>query len=260
MGKPSKGTLADINATLRGLAASHPSDDVRAGATDGEIRRIAFHIGLIAAELGTAITVADIGGGIGLFSLGCAALGMKTFLVDDFRDPVNDRLGNDVLDYHRTLGVEIVTRDVIADGLPFERGSFDAITSFDSMEHWHASPKQLFAQVREVLRPGGTFLLGVPNCVNLRKRISVPFGRGKWSAMRDWYEPKTFRGHVREPDVDDLHYIANDMALKNVRIIGRNWLGYGARIPLASVIAPLVDVPLRLRPSLCSDIYLLGTT
>ena len=43
-------------------------------------------------------------------------------------------------------------------------------------------------------------MVGVPNCVNLRKRLTVPLGRGKWSPMADWYEQPSFRGHVREPD------------------------------------------------------------
>ena len=110
--------------------------------------------------------------------------------------------------------------------LPFEEASFDVITSFDSMEHWHHSPKRLFQEVMRVLKPSGRFILGVPNCVNLRKRLTVPFGFGKWSSIDDWYEQETFRGHVREPDVEDLRYIANDMGLMELQILGRNWMAY----------------------------------
>jgi hypothetical protein len=47
------------------------------------------------------------------------------------------------------------------------------------MEHWHHSPKRLFRQVSDkLLKPGGRFVLAVPNCVNLRKRLSVPLGVG----------------------------------------------------------------------------------
>ena len=126
------------------------------------------------------------------------------------------------------------------------------------MEHWHHSPKALFGHLMRALRPGGLFFLGVPNCVNLRKRITVPLGRGKWSTMADWYEPPRFRGHVREPDIDDLRYIARDLGLREVRIIGRNWLGYQSRRRWARALVSIVDRPLQQRPSLCSDIYLLG--
>jgi SAM-dependent methyltransferase len=136
--------------------------------------------------------------------------------------------------------------------------SIDVFTSFDSMEHWHASPKALFRQCRRALRPGGLFLLGAPNCVNLRKRISVPLGRGKWTSMNDWYESPVFRGHVREPDIEDLRYIGRDIELTNVQILGRNWQGYSHASRLLRTLTPIFDGPLRLFPGLCSDIYLLG--
>ncbi len=245
---------------LRELAKNHPSRDVRSGANDAELQRVAFHVSLVARNGRAAadITVADIGGGIGLFSLACATLGMNTYLVDDFGDPVNSRAGDDVLDYHRSLGVRVVKRDVVADGIDFEHSSLDVITTFDSMEHWHSSPKRLLQQVRRALRSGGQLVLGVPNCVNLRKRITVPLGLGKWSSMADWYEAPAFRGHVREPDVDDLRYIAKDIGLLDVEIVGRNWQGYQSGSSWARAIARIADMPLRLRPALCSDIYLLG--
>jgi hypothetical protein len=43
--------------------------------------------------------------------------------------------------------------------------------------------------------------------------------------MDDWNEREQFRGHVREPDVGDLQYIARDPGLRQVRIVGRNWAG-----------------------------------
>jgi hypothetical protein len=59
--------------------------------------------------------------------------------------------------------------------------------------------------------------------VRIRKRLTVPFGSGKWSSMADWYEDPIFRGHVREPDVDDLFYIAREVGLVDVYIKGRHW-------------------------------------
>jgi hypothetical protein len=94
--------------------------------------------------------------------------------------------------------------------------------------------------------------------VNLRKRLTVPFGVGKWTPMWAWYEVERFRSHVREPDVDDLRYIAADLGLCNVKIIGRNWSGYRSRFRAARIITPLIDRLLRFWPSLCSDIYLVG--
>ena len=76
--------------------------------------------------------------------------------------------------------------------------------------------------------------------------------------MADWYDRPVFRGHVREPIVGDLLYIARDMGLVDVTIMGRNWLAYQARNPKVRRAAPYVDRILQRRPTLCSDIYLLG--
>jgi len=225
-----------------------------------DIERQRYHLGTIARLLPPGGKILDIGGGVGMFGVACAAAGFEVTVVDDSLDPVHVRYGPDAYAAHRRYGVTVVERDVIADGLEWGPGEFDAITTFDSMEHWHASPKRLFRQVVDVLKPGGWFLLGVPNALNLRKRIAVPLGRAKWSQMADWYEQPVFRGHVREPDVADLRYIAHDMGLLDVRVDGRNWLGLKSPRPGVARAARLADVPLRRFPQLCSDIYLLGRT
>lgn len=252
---------SEIREHLRQLAAQYPPGLQERQTRD--IPRIAYHIGLamdaVRPRPPSELEICDLGGGIGLFSAGCAACGMKrVVLADDFNDPVNLQTGAGILGLHRRLGVEVASRDVVAEGLQGIPGAFDVVTSFDSMEHWHHSPKRLFAEVAERLKPGGAFILGVPNCVNLRKRITVPLGRGKWSAMQDWYEPERFRGHVREPDVADLVYMARDMGLIRHRILGRNWMGYASANPAVRLVTPFVDRLLRLRPQLCADIYLSG--
>lgn len=187
-----------------------------------------------------------------MFSLASAALGMRSALIDAFRDSGCVNRGMDSLDVFRSRGVNVISRDVIADGIgDLEPQSFDAITTFDSMEHWHHSPNRLFHQLMRSLNPGGVFVIGVPNCANPRKRMTAHFGAAKWTAMSEWYKPDVFRSHVRDPDVSDLRYIARDLKLINVRIIGRNWQGYGYnQRALIRAVTPLVDPILRLAPSL----------
>jgi SAM-dependent methyltransferase len=250
---------------LNGVARQYPPELTVIQQMD--IPRITFNIGL-SLRLGSAplsddycksFEVCDIGGGVGLFSVGCAALGVKrSVLIDDFNDAINHQIGPTILDIHRSYGVEVASRDVITTGILDIDGSFDAITSFDSMEHWHNSPKALFAQVVAKLKPGGLFVLGVPNCVNLRKRLTVPLGFGKWSSMADWYEESMFRGHVREPDVDDLLYIARDMGLVEVCVKGRNWVGISSPRRPVRIATRLIDYPLRLMPTFCANLYLTG--
>ncbi len=222
-----------------------------------DIRRQVFHVSTVAA-LAQGGRVCDIGGGVGLFSLGCTVAGLEAVLVDDFADPINAELGDGVLDVYRSHGVKVLRRDVIEEGFGAEAESFDIITSFDNIEHLHHSPKALLHEVTNALRPGGWFFLGAPNCVDLKKRVTVLLGRGKWSGMADWYEQPRFRGHVREPDPDDLRYIARDMGLVDVRIEGRNWNGYSDRRRWVRRSVGYLDPLLQRRPSLCSDIYIVG--
>jgi len=253
MRKPS---LAEIREILRSIALKYPGELVPGQLRD--VDRVAYHINLVVERKGVQISICDLGGGIGLFSVGCAALGMRSTLIDDFADDVNRQFGDSVLEVHRAHGVQVLQRDPVAQGIDFAPGSLGAATSFDAMEHFHHSPKALFAAVSQTLEPGGLFVLGVPNCVNLRKRISVPFGYGKWSSIEDWYESDRFRGHVREPDVADLRYIARDMGMSDAEIVGRNWVGYFSDSAMVRWATRASDHLLRLHPPLCSDIYLLA--
>jgi SAM-dependent methyltransferase len=246
-----------LEMTLREVAQRYPKELIEGQLRD--IPRIAFNIGLILDRVGTDVSVCDLGGGIGLFSVGCAALEMRSTLVDDFSDSVNLKYATVPDTVHRQSSVTVISTDLVASPPEFPKNSLDVVTSFDSIEHWHNSPKPSLHRALNWLRPGGLLILGLPNCVNLRKRLTVPLGRGKWSSMTDWYEEATFRGHVREPDVDDLHYIARDLKLENVEILGRNWLGYHHRSGLVRTATRLFDLPLRIFPSLCADIYLVGT-
>jgi 2-polyprenyl-3-methyl-5-hydroxy-6-metoxy-1,4-benzoquinol methylase len=250
-------TTANIVSELQKIAKQYPPELVKGQWHD--VNRIAFNINLVMSRKGSNCRICDLGGGIGLFSVGCAALGMKSILVDDFSDAINKTVVESVLDIHKSHGVTIISRDVIRDGIEFPAGSLDAITTFDSMEHWHHSPKRLFSSVVKILASGGLFVLSAPNCVNLRKRITVPLGIGASSQMVDWYEPDLFRGHVREPSKCDLAYIANDMKLVNVSLVGRNWLGYNSRYGVVRALMPFGDPLLGLFPSLCSNMYLIGT-
>jgi SAM-dependent methyltransferase len=201
-------------------------------------------------------TVVDIGGGWGTFNCALALQGYRSILVDDFLDRGFLNANDPRLSMAEKYGVIRQSRDVVRDGLEFAPGSVDAFTCLDSMEHWHSSPKKLFHQVAGALRPRGVFILAGPNCVNLRKRISTLLGTAQWTSMAEWYEQASFRSHVREPNVRDLKYIANDLGMKTTRIVGRNFAGYAK--PSSRLVTSLLDPFLRLRPTLCSDICLVA--
>ncbi len=247
---------AKLRSDLRSFIESYPPDLRETQSAD--IDRIVFHIQLIARRCRPDSTICDVGGGIGLFSLGCAALGFNVILADDFADEINRKVGSSILDIHRSQGITVVSRDVVEAGVDLDGSSVDVVTIFDSMEHWHHSPKGVLRSLINALTPSGLVVIGVPNNVNLRKRLTVPFGRGAWSPIEAWYEPSRFRGHVREPDVHDLDYIARDLELVEWEIHGRNWLGCASSSAWMRRLTPFVDRALRRFPQLCSNIYLVG--
>lgn len=227
---------------------------------DNNRKRLSWQIGVVLDRLPRGAELVDIGGGIVPFMSICQELGYVTTIVDDFADfTYKSNAAQQVIESIENQGVRIVSTDALKTRIaPVTDGGFSLVTTHDSMEHWHNSPKQMFRRFWEDIHPGGLFWLGVPNCVNLRKRITVPFGHGKWSRMADWYEPETFRGHVREPDVDDLRYIARDLGASKFDLIGKNWLGYRNSRKIVRSMTPFVDGILQLRPSLCSDIYVVA--
>lgn len=223
-----------------------------------EIKRHVFNATLVRTIFGSSSMVCDIGGGWGTFAVACSLLGMKSILFDDFSDAGFRNKDDPRYALHKKYDISVIKRDAITEGLEFKASSVDVFTCFDSMEHWHNSPKRLFHQIMLSLKSGGGILFEVPNNANLLKRIEVLMGKAEWSSLDDWYEANTFRGHVREPNIRDLRYIAKDMGLIDVTIFGRNWLGLASGKWMVRSLTRFLDHPLRLFPSLCSNLYLIG--
>src|ERR1700721_1855586 len=117
-----------IEEVLEGVARSYPSKLINGQLQD--IPRIAFNIKLaLNGADPRAMSICDIGGGVGLFSTGGAALGMKTLLIDDFADAINRRVGESVFVVHKKYGVRILSRNVITGGLADISERFDVVTT-----------------------------------------------------------------------------------------------------------------------------------
>ena len=220
-------------------------------------KRIAHDYKLITERVPSGGRICDVGGGYSPFAMLCSAHGYDVTVIDDFRDPWYEAVYATMAPIFERYGVRVLRENILTSEL-FATQRFEAITLFHILEHFHASPRPMLHTALRSLAPNGTLIIATPNCVNLRKRITVPLGLGKWSLFDAWYHEETFRGHVREPDVQDLRLIAEDLGLESVTIIGRNYVGMRSRYPLIKQLAALADPVLRLVPSICSDIYVLG--
>jgi SAM-dependent methyltransferase len=243
-------------ADVRGSYGLQPSDF---GAHPPRIRH---DVELVTGLIGTTGKVCDLGSGLSLFASECARLGLDASVVDDFYDlEHSDPPGLLDLTLERLArdGVEVHRQDILGSPLPFGDSELDAICLFHVIEHLHASPRPLLHEMLRVLKPGGQLVIAAPNAANLRKRTSALVGRTEWSPWEAWYEAPRFRSHVREPRVQDFRRIALDLGLADWRIFGANFIG-SSQDGLAGTLARILDRPLRLRPALCSDIYLVGRT
>jgi SAM-dependent methyltransferase len=72
-------------------------------------------------------------------------------------------------------GIEVFQLNLEKDPFPFEDSTFDLILANQVLEH----TKEIFwitSEVARVLRPGGLFLVGVPNLASLHSRIMLLLG------------------------------------------------------------------------------------
>jgi SAM-dependent methyltransferase len=72
--------------------------------------------------------------------------------------------------------------DVETMELPLEPGSFDAIVCGDFLEHLR-DPRAFLERIRPLLSPDGTLVLSTPNIANWAMRLSLLFGRFRYT---DW--------------------------------------------------------------------------
>ena len=211
-------------------------------------------------------TVVDLGGSSGFHCMVCSNLGMKSICVDNFKVRPKGSICDCWFEHDLQLekiaagfGVEFIHTDILDWDPPFDKNSIDVVMTLDTIEHLHRSPRKLYKKMVSSLRPGGLFLFGTPNAANVVKRIRVLFGKNVFSRLDEWYIYEQFIGHVREPTVSDLRFIAHDLDLTVLAIKGRNWLGLLKQSSAFRFAARISDRFLRCFPSLCSDIYLLAS-
>jgi SAM-dependent methyltransferase len=114
------------------------------------------------------LLVAAIGRGKRVLDLGCRSGALTRHFLDG-----NTVVGLDVdpaaLEKASALGIEPVRANV-AEPLPFEDASFDAVVAGELFEHLQF-PDALVAEIHRVLRPGGVLAGSVPNAFRVQSRL-----------------------------------------------------------------------------------------
>ena len=145
-----------------------------------------------------------------------SVLGCKCQAVDDLQD-----------DWHlRGKNIEKIkafAKDMQIDfSQKFEspkENSLDMVMLNDVMEHIHDSPRELMISLVKGLKTDGYLFISVPNLANIRKRLSLLFGKTNLPAfdLYYWYEGP-WRGPQREYVRGDLVSLCKNLNLEIVEI------------------------------------------
>jgi SAM-dependent methyltransferase len=161
------------------------------------------HVREVSDILAAGRDVVDLGGGLGINLLVLRELGHegRLVLVDRFEEydasnPMGPR--ERALPLLRAAGIEIHELDFWPEcRLPLEDDAFDVACCYDVVEHLPGHPLRQLAELRRVLRPGGTLLLGAPNAAALMKRVKLLLGRHPYSGYGGWVSDRYYE-HYRE--------------------------------------------------------------
>ena len=133
-------------------------------------------------------------------------LGLNCYAVDDLSDPWHLRNNNSekIKKYAKKIGIDFHHQKIGDYHIPFKKDSFDVVCSLAVIEHLHQSPMNFLNTMGEFAKPGGLILITMPNSVNLRKRLSVLFGKTNYVKIRPFFfSGDVYRGHVREYTLDE---------------------------------------------------------
>ena len=148
------------------------------------------------------------------------SLGFLCSAYDDLQDDWHLNPGNQekIISFAMECGVNFKLATDRA--LPFEKNFFDMVMLHSVIEHFHDSPRELLNDLLELVKPGGLLFITVPNAVNIRKRISVFFGRTNLPPFEEYYWSDPWRGHIREYVKTDLIKLAKYLNLELLEIRG----------------------------------------
>jgi len=159
------------------------------------------------------LPVLDIGCGGGDFLLACRRRGWKVVGVEQPQAPVMKRLDE--------LGIEVFDTDEIAS---IESNSISTVTAWHVLEHL-PEPQETFAQVHRILRPGGRFVIEVPNFASWQARLGGP----------DWFHVDVPR-HLLHFDRLSLNRLLDD-----TDFVAERWSTFSLEYDIFSLTQSLLN-------------------
>jgi SAM-dependent methyltransferase len=127
------------------------------------------------------------------------------------------------------LGIETHWAD-LDEPLPFDDGSFDVVVAGELLEHLR-DPRRVVAEVRRVLRPGGTFVASVPNAYRLKNRLRFLIGRKPEDdpTHLQMFSAGEVRALLAGFDEPRLHFIAGRLVPLHERLFANDIVFSGRR-------------------------------
>jgi methionine biosynthesis protein MetW len=108
---------------------------------------------------------------------------------------------------------------------PLELGddSFDVVVAGELLEHLR-DPHRLVAEIRRLLKPGGTFVASVPNAYRLKGRLRFLAGRAPESdpTHLQMFSPSDVRTLLAGFDDPHLHFIAGRLVPLHARLFAND--------------------------------------
>jgi SAM-dependent methyltransferase len=120
------------------------------------------------------------------------------------------------------LGIETRWAD-LDEPLAFDEATFDVVVAGELLEHLR-DPARLVADIRRVLRPGGTFVASVPNAFRLKNRLRFLLGRDPEDdpTHLQMFSPSDVRRLIGLFDEPRLHFIAGRLVPLQPRLFAND--------------------------------------
>ena len=127
------------------------------------------------------------------------------------------------------LGIETHWAD-LDQPLDFPDAGFDVVVAGELLEHLR-DPKRLVAEIRRVLRPGGTFVASVPNAYRLKGRLRFLAGRAPESdpTHLQMFSPAAVRALLAAFEDSQVHFVAGRLVPLHARLFANDIVFVGRK-------------------------------